>query len=269
MPDFTPSRVVSLQPSATDTLARLGVLDRVVGCTRYCSEICPEAANGRTVLSDSWSAQASEILATRPDLVIASVPYQAEALAQILKAGVRFLGLAPRRLADIYGDILAIAGVMGVFERGRQLVREMQNCIELVRTRAAAVTVRPRVLCEEWGKPIMASEPWVAELVEAAGGEFVGSPGHQVSVESVLASAPEVIIFAWTGAGDRVPAAKVLRERAWLGLPAAHDGRVYVMHDALLNTPGPILVKGLAALAWALHPEAFPLAEGIQHISQV
>ena len=71
------------------------------------------ADGSRVIVADSWSAQAEQIIAAKPDLVIASVPYQLEAVAEILKAGVRFLGLVPRTLTDIYRDIAAIAGVMG------------------------------------------------------------------------------------------------------------------------------------------------------------
>ncbi len=269
MSDFAPRRVASLQPSATDTLACLGLLDRVVACTRYCSEVCPEAATRRLLIADSWSALAKEILGARPDLVIASVPYRAEALSEILKAGIRFLGLSPRCLADIYRDIAAIAGIMGVAGRGLELIQQMQEEVEVVRARSASAPHQPRVFCEEWGKPIIASEPWVAELVEAAGGEFIGEAGHQISTEVVLAARPEVIVFAWTGAGDRVPATKLLRERQWLAAPAAHGGRIYVVRDALLNTPGPTLMKGLKALAWALHPEIFAAVEGIQQIADL
>src|SRR5208337_695451 len=96
---FTPQRVVCLQPSATLTMRDIGMLDRVVACTKYCADVCPEVANGsRTIVSDSWSAQASHIRAAKPDLVIASVPYHMESVAEILKAGVRFLGLAPHKL---------------------------------------------------------------------------------------------------------------------------------------------------------------------------
>src|SRR5690242_21396513 len=92
---YIPERVVSLQPSATVTLRDLGMLDRLVACTKYCLEVCPEVA-GSAIVADSWTAKAHEILAAKPDLVIASVPYQVEALAEILKAGIRFLGLAPK-----------------------------------------------------------------------------------------------------------------------------------------------------------------------------
>jgi len=108
--DFTPQRVVCLQPSATVILAALGRLDRVVACTKYCADVCPEVTRGgRAIIADSWTAQSQQIMAARPDLVIAAVPYQEKAVVEILKAGVRFLGLAPKVLADIYTDIATIA----------------------------------------------------------------------------------------------------------------------------------------------------------------
>jgi iron complex transport system substrate-binding protein len=112
--DLSPRRVVSLQPSATVTLARLRLLDRVVACTRYCKDVCPELAFREVaIVADSWTAQAEQIAAARPDLVIASVPYQLEAVGEILKAGARFVGLAPRSLPDIYADIALIAMLPG------------------------------------------------------------------------------------------------------------------------------------------------------------
>src|ERR1700756_5185603 len=101
--DYTPRRIVSLQPSATVTLRDLGLLDRLVACTKYCVDVCPEVGDGsRLIVHDSWTAQQEQILAAKPDLVLASVPYQLEAVGEILKARVRFLGLSPRTLADIY-----------------------------------------------------------------------------------------------------------------------------------------------------------------------
>ena len=69
-------------------------------------------------------------MAARPDLVIAAVPYQEKAVVEILKAGVRFLGLAPKTLADIYTDIATIAGVVGAGERGQSVIADMQREIE-------------------------------------------------------------------------------------------------------------------------------------------
>ncbi len=159
-------RIACLQPSATVILAAIGELDRVAACTRYCGELIPEVNDGsRTILADSWTAETSEIVAVQPDLVIAAVPYQEKAVGEILKAGTRFLGLAPKTLADIYTDMVTIAGAVGALNQGEELVRNMQRRIDEVRKRVEG-TARPRVFCEEWGKPIIASQPWVAELVE-------------------------------------------------------------------------------------------------------
>ena len=106
----TPKRVVSLQPSVTSSIEHLGLLDVVVACTKYCVDVCPSLrGTDKLIVADSWTAQAAQILAAKPDLVIASVPYQLEAVAEILKAGVTFLGFAPHSLEDVYNDIMHIA----------------------------------------------------------------------------------------------------------------------------------------------------------------
>ena len=270
--DFTPQRVVCLQPSATVILAALGKLDRVVACTKYCADVCPEVkSGGRSIIADSWTAQSQQILAARPDLVIAAVPYQERAVVEILKAGIRFLGLAPKTLADIYADIATIAGAVDASERGQAVIANMQREIETVRAQVINLPGntkhRPRVFCEEWGKPLIASQKWVAELVEAAGGEFLGDPGARSTAETILANDPEVVVAAWCGAGDRVPVEKMVRDRGWQAMRAVRDGRVYCISDELLNTPAPTLVRGLRALAAAIHPGAFPQPEGLRCIT--
>ena len=268
-----PRRIACLQPSATVILASVGELDRVVACTKYCADVVPELntetpGGRRLIVADSWTSKAVEILAAQPDLVIAAVPYQEAAVTEILKAGIRFLGLAPRSLDDIYTDIALISGAVGAGERGEQVISEMRAAIEDVRRQTASLA-RKRVFCEEWGKPIIASQPWVAELVAAAGGEFLGKPGLQCSAEEVARLDPEVIVAAWCGAGDRVPLAKITAERGWPDTTAARNSQVYCICDELLNTPAPTLVSGLRALASAIHPEVFGPQPGLRSIAAV
>jgi iron complex transport system substrate-binding protein len=257
-------RVVSLQPSATVILAAVGELHRLVACTKYCADVCPEVVTaGCRIVSDSWTAQASEILAAQPDLVIAAVPYQEKALIEILKSGSRFLGLAPKTLSDIYTDIASIAGMVGASAEGERVIAEMQREIAEVRAQTSGLA-RPRVFCEEWGKPVIASQPWVHELVEAAGGEPVGIPGAQTSAEEALRENPDVFVAAWCGAGDRVPLEKIIHARGWEAMRAVQNRRVYCIRDEFLNTPAPTLVQGLRALAAAIHPQQFALTSGIK-----
>jgi iron complex transport system substrate-binding protein len=265
----TVRRIACLQPSATVILDAIGELDRVVACTKYCADVIPGVANGsRTILSDSWTAEAAQITATHPDLVIAAVPYQEKAVSEILKSGARFLGLAPSCLSDIYTDIATIAGTVGASQRAEQVITSMQSRIEEVRA-ATAGYPKPRVFSEEWGKPVIASQKWVAELVQAAGGSFIREPGRAVPGSELPRLDPEVIITAWCGAGDRVPLEKIIAERGWQQTAAARSGRVFCVRDEYLNTPAPTLLQGLDALAFAIHPELFPRPNGIRQITDV
>jgi len=260
------SRIVSLQPSVTVTLRELGKLDLLVACTKYCAEVCPEVTDkGVAIVADSWTAQAEQIRGACPDLVIASVPYQEKSLAEVLKAGVPFLALSPKKLSDIYTDIQIIARVVAAEEDGIRVIRRMQDQIGAVREKTRALP-RPRVFCEEWGKPLIASQPWIAELVEAAGGEFLGVPGAQIDFATVARFDPEVLVAAWCGANDRVPLEKIIQSRRWQDMPAVRTGRVYCIRDEYLNTPAPTLVQGLHALAAAIHPELFAQPEGLRCI---
>ncbi len=269
MTNHSPRRIASLQPSATVILAAIGELGRVVACTKYCADVVPEIVSRQcVVLSDSWTANSEQIISANPDLVIASVPYQEKAVVEILKSGTRFLGFAPKTLADIYMDIAVIAGAVDASGPGKALIEAMQKQIEQFRIRTAALP-RPKVFCEEWGKPLIASQAWVAELVDAAGGEFLGVPGKQIAVDEVAHMDPDVLIAAWCGAGDRVPLEKIVANRRWQRTCAARTSHIYCIRDEYLNTPAPTLLHGLEALAFAIHPEVFARPDGIRQITCV
>jgi len=262
-------------------LAAIGKLDRLVACTKHCADALvgervfdprgggapsPHNLNGRIIVADSWTAQGQQILEARPDLVIASVPYQEKAVVEILKSGARFLGFAPRTLADIYADIACIAGIMNVPERGARIIAAMQGEIAGVRAQTNGKG-HPHVYCEEWGKPLIHSQAWVAELVDAAGGEFVGEPGKTTDAQAIAAADPDVIVTAWCGAADRVPLEKIVQRRGWSQMRAVENNRVYCIRDEFLNTPAPTLIHGLRALAAAIHPELFPQPNGLRCIA--
>lgn len=268
-PSHTIRRIACLQPSATVILDALGELDRVIACTKYCVDVVPSVADGtRLILSDSWTADAKQIIDAHPDLVIAAVPYQEKAVSEILKAGSRFLGLAPRTLADIYADIATIGGIVGASDKAEQVIAAMQLQIERTRERSANHP-KPSVFCEEWGKPVIASQAWVAELVDAAGGAFMQEPGRAVPPNELASLDPDVIITAWCGAGDRVPLERIVTDRAWQQTSAARFSRVFCIRDEFLNTPAPTLLQGLDALAFAIHPELFARPAGIRQVTNL
>ncbi len=257
-------RVAALQPSISLTLEHLGCLDSLVACTRYCLQAVPSLRTRDVkVIADSWSSTTEEILSASPDLVLASVPYRMESLAAILKCGVPVLTLAPHTLADVYQDIRLLGDILQAPDRAAGVVEEMMQ--DVASTQEAVSTAETRVVyCEEWGKPLIHSQSWVAELVSAAGGRFLGKPGSVTDADAVAEQDPDVLVFAWCGAGDRVPLARVIEKRQWHSLRAVREGRVYCVPDEFLNTPAPNLLQGLRALAGAIHPEIFGAAQGVR-----
>jgi iron complex transport system substrate-binding protein len=154
--------------------------DCLVACTKYCAEVCPEVRGSKWRLSPTqWTAQSRQISVARPDLVIVAVPYQEKAVAEIRRQRARFLGLAPSRWQSIVWQVISrhAAGIMGTREEGVR-DRRWERPVSEPEENAAPLRAR-QSFCEEWGKPLIASQLWVAELVEAAGGEFVGNPARK------------------------------------------------------------------------------------------
>ena len=78
--------------------------------------------------------------------------------------------------------------------------------------------------------------------------------GTRITDEEVARARPDVIVLAWTAAGARSKPSSALRNAAWRDVPAVRAGRVVVIRDELLNTPGPPLVEGARQLFRAIHP---------------
>jgi iron complex transport system substrate-binding protein len=175
-----------------------------------------------------------------------------------LKEPVAFLAINPRSLADIETDIRTLARLVNRANAGEKLIRAMRLDFESIARQAKQFRnrLRPRVYCEAWPHPRISSPPWVSELVEMAGGEPVVPAGSRVTDEDVARARPDVIVLAWTAAGARSKPSSALRNSAWRDVPAVRAGRVVVIRDELLNTPGPPLVEGARALFQAIHPAA-------------
>jgi iron complex transport system substrate-binding protein len=193
------------------------------------------------------------------------VPYNPEMVGKLLKLPIPFLASNPRSLADIFHEVRLLGRLVGREGRAEKLVARMKRGFERIAKKARRFETRPRVYSEAWPRPRITSPPWVAELTRLAGGRFVLPAGARTSDAEVARARPDVIVLAWAAASSRAPAkilASALRNPAWQSVPAVRRGRVHVVRDELLNTPGPPLVEGLAELFRILHPEVEVVAAG-------
>lgn len=246
-------RIVSLAPSVTSILIGLGARRDLVGVTRWCREVA--GVGNLPVLGDAWAIETGPLTRLRPTLLIGSVPYQPETLAKLLECPAPFVATNARTLDDIFREIHLLGALVGRPRAAAKLVRRMRNEFDRVARSARGALDCPRVYVEAWPHPRISSPPWVAEMVALAGGKMVVPAGCRVTDADVRKAKPDVIVLAWTAAGDRARRESALKNTLWRSVPAVRTGRVFVVADHLLNTPGPPLVRGLHSLFRLLHPE--------------
>jgi iron complex transport system substrate-binding protein len=166
--------------------------------------------------------------------------------------GIPFVAPEPQSLEDVYRDIEDIAGLLGVRERGRRLVAEMQ--VELAAPIAGSDDA-PSLLVEWWPKPVIAPGrmSWTTDVIRAAGGR--NPLGHEdvksrpMSDEEVRALSPDAFVLSWCGVEPSKYRPDVIYGNpAWADLPAIRGRRVFTVPEAYLGRPGPRLVDGVRAL---------------------
>lgn len=246
-------RIVSLAPSVTSILVELGARRDLVGVSRWCRDVAD--VRGLPALGDCWKLDLKPLARLRPTLIIGSVPYRAETLAGLLEYPAVFVATNPRTIADILREIEMLGALTGRRAAARKLVARMRAAFERVARAARKARSKPRVYAEAWPRPRISSPPWVAEMIELAGGKMTVPAGRRVSDDEVRRARPEVMILAWAATGDRARPETALANPAWSKVPAVKTGRVFVVPDHLLNTPGPPLARGLPVLFEMLHPE--------------
>jgi iron complex transport system substrate-binding protein len=260
-----PTRIVSMAPSLTESLFALGVGDRVVGRTRYCS-FPPEVAEIPEI-GGHLDPNIEAIVALRPDLVF-TIPSSEEAVARLRSLGIRVLPVDQHDVAAVLQSVIVLADACGVPERGVALRARLEQKLETVRR---AVQGRPRptvvvVVGRELGEGAVRSvwaagpETFYGDVVDIAGGVNVVTGGlvryPEISREGLVALDPDVILDVVAGLDERGLDAEAVRAD-WVNLGelrAVRDGRVYVLAGDAMVVPGPRLPELVDAVANALHP---------------
>lgn len=269
-------RIVSLLPSATETLFALGLGEQLVAITHEC-DYPPEAAGlpvvtrstlelagrGGAEIEDAVALAAREgrslyevdtdaILRLDPDLVVAqdicdvcAIP--AGQVADDLK-GVRMIRQHPHSLVDVLADIQELADACDV--DSEPLMSGLRRRIEAASARAAS---RPRVrgVFLEWIDPPYPAGHWTPDLLKLAGIDDplarAGVPSRARSWEDVREARPELLVLAPCGF-DRARAEKEARSMQG-EIASVGAGRVVVLDgSSYFNRPGPRLVDSLELL---------------------
>ncbi len=238
-------RVVSLAPHATELLFAAGAGAGVVGVLAP-ADWPPDAAKLPKV-GDASAVNLEAVLALKPDLIVAW-PYLAAAQVQHLRSmGVPVYVSNPRTPLAIAEEIERLGTLTGQRETAVRAAATFRAKLAEARDRAAG-TATIRVFYEIWDHPLytVGGGHLISAAIEMCGGENVfatlPSPAPQVSVESVLAAAPEAIV---AGADDALRPAWLDAWRVWRELPAVARDNLFVVDANLLHRSGPRFAEGV------------------------
>ncbi len=287
LPQELEARVVSLLPAATEIAIAVGGERALVGLSHLCRQ--PQGAELPRVMStsidsDAWSMRRIDdelkramqsgaqlysldeerIRSLKPTHVFsqglcpvcAVTPEQVEpVLAEHGERCAKLVVLSPHSLADVAQNIREVGDALGRKSAGQIAARAFERRFEALRARVAP-SPRPRVVVLEWFDPLWVSGEWIAEMVEAAGGEplLVGAKESSKRVEwsELVAADPDVIVLAACSMSvertqRELPALHARSE--WAALRAVKAGHVLVMDgEKHFSTPGPGLADGAEAL---------------------
>jgi iron complex transport system substrate-binding protein len=288
-------RIVSLVPSATETLFALGVGDEVTAVTHECDH--PPAAlelpkvtrdligpglppdeidravrelteQGRAIYElDEHALQslAPDLIVTQALCAVCAVSIDdVRAVAERIDPAPEVISLDPHTLGEMLGDVRTLAQATDAKDAGVDLVQDAAARIDRVRL---AVRDAPPVAVAalEWLDPVYVAGHWTPQLIDYAGGiDLFGMPGERSETrtwEEVAAARPEVVICMPCG----YDAERALEEAESFGDELAELGArrvVAVDAAAYFSRPGPRLVDGLELLAHVLHPGLVPEAPG-------
>jgi iron complex transport system substrate-binding protein len=291
-------RIVSLIASSTEIVCLLGKGDELVGRSHECDfpawvKSLPAVTSPKfptdgtsyeidqrvkAIVQEGlavYRVDAAALEALHPDVVITQSQCEVcavstkdveAAVCQIIGSRPKIVSLEPNALDDIWRDIARVAEALGIVERGRTVVAELQGRMDAVAVRARTASERPTVACIEWVEPLMAAGNWMPTLVELAGGtNLFGTAGKHspwMTFDELVARDPDIIIVLPCGydiarASQDLPLLE--KQPRWRSLRAVRAGRVFVADgNQYFNRPGPRVVESLEILAELIHPDLFP-----------
>ena len=262
-----PRRIVSLAPSNTEVLFALGLGDALVGVTEYCNY--PPAAQAIEKVAGYSSISVEQVLAVKPDLVVAARGNQLEGLETLRSMGIPVFALDVQSVDQLLSAVQRLGRITGTERAAEALRQDWQQRVSRVRATVDSLAARPRVMWGSWGGPVYTAGrgSMVYDVFRLAGGVNVGRAASgrwpQVGLETIVSWAPEVIVTTLMS-GDEAAAGTMPEEIArlrtmdgWKSLPAVRNGRVHYLEPDLLMRAGPRMIDAIEQVAALLHPAAF------------
>ncbi|HIM61003.1 MAG TPA: ABC transporter substrate-binding protein [Dehalococcoidia bacterium] len=262
--DAPPEKIHSLSLGHTEILAALMDFERLSAV--YSFFVDEEQSNiaGLSADHNMIGFDPEEVVALEPDVIVASRFTNADTVALLNGAGnlVVRTALENSALGNV-PNILLIGYLIGAEAEAVALVEDIEARMEVISDLLPGGD-KPRVLSISKFTSVFAAGSGSTEggIIEQAGGINAaadsGIEGHlQVSVESIAAINPDVIIVPQPLEGADLFIEELVSNAALADVPAVKNGEVHYVSPKHHTTLSHWNVRGIEQLAGLLYPEAF------------
>ena len=262
-----PQRIVSLSPSATETLFAIGAGPQVVAVDDQSNY--PEDASAVMTDLSGYTPNIEAIAAFEPDLVVIADDTQ-DVSGQLGNLGIEsIVGAAPTTFDEIYAQIEELGAATGHSTEAAQVVSQMQEDIDAaVSSVTVAFEIAPR-LYHELDATLFSinSNTFIGQAYSLFGLQNIadtsegGTDYPQLSAEFIISQNPDLIFLADAKCcGESVET--VSARPGWDAITAVKAGNVIPVDEDVASRWGPRIVQYVEFVAAAVNALVTPTDGG-------
>ncbi|MGH3166743.1 MAG: ABC transporter substrate-binding protein [Trebonia sp.] len=254
-----PARIVSLSPTATEDLYKVGAGQQVVAV----DETSDYPAYAPKTSLNAMSPNIEAIARYNPSLVIAAAN-EGGLVSGLAKLGVPVL-IEPTAtsLDNAYAQIDEIGEATGHAAQGESVTRNMRSQIAADVRQAGRLHSNLSYFWEVSTNPYYSatSQTFVGQIVGMFGLKNIADAASkasdggypELSEEYIVAAKPQIIFLTDNDAGDGGQTPAIVAKRpGWSAIPAVKDGEVIPLNDDIASRWGPRLPQLVATIAQAI-----------------
>ena len=255
-----PAKIISIAPSITETCAALGLADRIVGRTQYCTH--PPTVQHADVIGAYADTNLEKILALKPDLVLIT-DSSPKLEANLKKLKLPYATVPDSTLDDVFAAIQQLGELLGRPKTAQALADRLRTDLDRLSERAGKHSAT-KVLFTFTPLPQRAESIYVAgpggyldSLLGMAGysnalADRVAKPWARISVETIISARPDFMLEVRPP--DKAVDADQLY-RGWsalAGVPAISKRQIRSLTSTAIAKPGPRINIALHEIITAL-----------------
>lgn len=253
-----PTRVVSLAPSATETIFALGRGNLLVGRTDYCNY--PKEATKIESIGKLDEPNVEKIISLKPDVVFSTSLTKPGIIKKLQDANIKVLNILENTMGfeDVYKNINLFGDTLNAKDKSDEVIKNMKDKVTSISNKTKN-TKKPKVYYVisygEAGDYTATGDTFINELINLAGADNIAkdAKGWKYTKEKIIANNPDIIIVSKYMDSKK----GFMSNPSYKSLKAVKENKVFEIDNNNLDIPSPRLVDGLEELTKIIHPELF------------